>query len=84
MTLEVPDVVAARSECSSDELLFGMVYGLLWQGKLSLGQAGQALGLSKPALIDAIGGRKLPMPYDEEDAAKDLETIRRLWPKAKG
>ena len=61
-----------------------MAVGLLLQGRLTLGQAGAALGLSKPALMEAMNERRLPMPYDERDAVNDLDAIRRLWPNGDG
>jgi predicted HTH domain antitoxin len=79
MTLQVPDTVAAQADCTAPELIFGMVIGLFFQGRLSLGQAGAALGLSKPDLMRQLNERGLPMPYGADDAARDLAVIDRLW-----
>ena len=80
MTLQVPDRVASQAGCTTPELIFGLVVGLFFQGRLSLGQAGEALGLSKPGFIERLHKLGLPMPYTSDDATHDLETINRLWP----
>ena len=80
MTLQVPDTVATQAGCTAPELVFGLVVGLFFQGRLSLGQAGEALGISKPAFMDRLHEHGLPMPYRAEDAANDLAAIDRLWP----
>jgi predicted HTH domain antitoxin len=79
MTLQVPDTVAAQADCTASELIFGMVIGLFYQGRLSLGQAGAALGLSKPDLMRQLNEGGLPMPYSANDASQDLIVIERLW-----
>ena len=80
MTLQVPDSIAAQAGCTNPELIFGLVVGLFFQGRLSLGQAGEALGLSKPSLMEQLHALELPMPYGAEDASHDLDAINRVWP----
>lgn len=79
MTLQVPDSVATQADCTPAELIFGMVVGLFYQGRLSLGQAGEALGLSKSDMMQQLHERGLPMAYGADDAAKDLAAIDRLF-----
>lgn len=79
MTLQVPDALASQAGCTTEELFFGLVAGLFLEGRLSLGQAGDAVGLSKPEMMEALHGRGLPMPYDAQDALGDLSAIDRLW-----
>lgn len=81
MTLHIPDSIAAQSQCGPQELLFGLAVGLFMDGRLTLGQAGNALGLSKPEFMALLGQRGIPMPYDEADLEKDLQTLDRLFPK---
>ena len=80
MTLQVPDSIAAQAGCTNPELIFGLVVGLFFQGRLSLGQAGEALGLSKPGFMEQLHTLGLPMPYSAEDASHDLDAINRVWP----
>lgn len=75
MTLQVPDTLASQADCSASELIFGMVIGLFFQGRLSLGQAGAALGLSKPQMMEELSARDLPMSYSAEDAEQDVAAI---------
>ncbi|WP_395745948.1 UPF0175 family protein [Prosthecobacter sp.] len=79
MILQVPDTVATQADCTEQELFFGMVVGLFYQGRLSLGQAGEAVGLSKPEMMFELNKRGLPMSYDADDATKDLAAIDGLW-----
>ena len=80
MTLQVPDNLVAQAGCTTPELIFGLVVGLFFQGRLSLGQAGEALGLSKPGFMERLHDLGLPMPYSTEDARHDLDAINRVWP----
>jgi predicted HTH domain antitoxin len=80
MTLQIPDDLAAQAGCTTPELIFGLVVGLFFQGRLTLGQAGAALGVSKPSFMEQLHLLGLPMPYGAEDAHQDLDAINRLWP----
>ena len=80
MTLTIPDDVAAQADCSHSELVWGLVIGLLYQGRLTLGQAGSALGLTKPDFMARMSEQGLAMPYSVADAAQDLDTLDRIWP----
>jgi predicted HTH domain antitoxin len=81
MTLQIPDSMAAQSGYSPQELIFGLAVGLVMDGRLSLGQAGAALGLSKPEFMQLLHQRGIPMPYDEKEVETDLHTLRRLFPE---
>ncbi|MDP1592181.1 MAG: UPF0175 family protein [Prosthecobacter sp.] len=78
---DTPDSLAVQSGCSSQELLFGLAVGLFMDGRLTLGQAGNALGLSKPEFMQLLGQRGIPMPYNEADLADDLKKLDRLFTK---
>ncbi|MDB6006642.1 MAG: hypothetical protein JWR15_3629 [Prosthecobacter sp.] len=82
MTLQVPDKIATQADCTAADLIFGMVIGLFYQGRLSLGQAGEALGLSKPDMMQQLHEHGLPMSYSAEDAAKDLVVINQMFAQA--
>jgi predicted HTH domain antitoxin len=83
MTIQVPDNLAAQAGCTTPELIFGLVVGLFFQGRLSLGQAGEALGLSKSRLMEQLHDLGLPMPYSADDASHDLDAINRVWPSTR-
>lgn len=81
MILEIPEAIADHCECDEAELLFGLTLGLFLQGRLSGGQAGVALGLPRSAFLDALHDRGIALPYEPGEAARDLATVERLWPR---
>lgn len=80
MQLTVPDDLLGHTGCSDADLLFDLAVGLFLDGRLTLGRAAGLAGLAKPAFLDELGRRRIPMPYDEEDLAADLQTLRELFP----
>ncbi len=80
MILEIPEAIADHCECDEAELLFGLTLGLFLQGRLSGGQAGSALGLPRSAFLDALHDRGIALPYDADEATRDLAAVERLWP----
>jgi predicted HTH domain antitoxin len=80
MELTVPDEIAAQTGCSEGELLFDLAVGLFLDGRLTSGHAAHLAGLSKIAFLDELGRRRIAMPYDEQDLATDLQTLRELFP----
>lgn len=84
MILEIPEAIADQCECDEGELLFGLTLGLYLQGRLTGGQAGAALGVSRTTFLDALHERGIPMPYEAGEAAADLSVIERLWPRDHG
>ena len=83
MQLAVPDDLAMESGCTPRELLFGLAVGLVLEGRLTLGRAAGLAGLSKIAFLEELGRRRIPMPYDEQDIAADLQTLREVFPGQK-
>lgn len=75
MTLQAPDTVAAQAACTALE----PINYLFFQGRLSLGQAGYALGLSEVGLMCELDERGLPMPYEVDEAVAALALIDPLW-----
>lgn len=81
MQLEIPDRLAKEAGCSERDLQFGLVVGLYLEGRLSLGQSSDALGVSKEQFMRELSVRGLPVAYGEEEARRDAETVARLWPR---
>jgi len=50
------------------------------QGRLSMGQAGSALGLSNPDFTARLNDLRQPMPYRPEDAASELLQFHPMLP----
>jgi predicted HTH domain antitoxin len=80
MELTVPDEIVAQTGCSTRELLFDLAVGLLLDGRLTLGRAATLAGLSKISFLEELGRRRIPVPYDEQDVAADVQTLRELFP----
>lgn len=80
MQLTVPDEFVAQSGCSTRELLFDLAVGMFLDGRLTLGLAASLAGLPRIAFLDELGRRRIPMPYDEEDLASDIQTLREMFP----
>jgi predicted HTH domain antitoxin len=81
MQLIVPDEIAEQTGCSGSELLFNLAVGLFLDGRLTLGHSALLAGLSKSVFLDELGRRGIPMPYDEQDLAADLRTLREIFPE---
>jgi predicted HTH domain antitoxin len=81
MRLEIPETVTLNANCSNLDLTFGLVFGLLWQGKLSLGQAATALSITRPEFMAELASRDLPLPYSLSEARDDLQLVDQLWPQ---
>lgn len=81
MQLTVPDELVAQSGCSDRELLFDLAVGLFLDGRLTLGLAANLAGLPRIAFLDELGRRRIPMPYDEEQLAADVQTLREVFPE---
>ena len=80
MQLTVPDEFVTQTGCSTGELLFDLAVGLFLDGRLTLGRAANLANLSRIAFLDELGRRRIPMPYDEQDLAADLQTLREVFP----
>ena len=83
MQLTVPDEFVTQTGCSPRDLLFDLAVGLFLDGRLTLGRAANLAGLPRIAFLDELGRRRIPMPYDEQDIAADLQTLREVFPGQK-
>ena len=79
MQLTVPDELVAQSGCSERELLFDLAVGLFLDGRLTLGMAAKLAGLPRIDFLDELGRRRIPMPYDEEQLAADVQLLREVF-----
>ena len=71
LTLHLPDSL----DMTAQEVTALLVARLYEQGKLSLGQAAELVGLSKPAFAEALGHQGVSVfNYPPEDIARDAAT----------
>ena len=47
-------------------------------GTISLGKAGEIVGLSKQEMLHRLSIRRIPINYDVDDLESDLETLDRV------
>ena len=55
-----------------------VVLHLYKNGTISLGKAGEILGLSKQEMLHLLGIRRIPINYTTDDLNSDLETLDRV------
>jgi predicted HTH domain antitoxin len=82
MELRLPDQLVRGLDMTEQQLRLGLAIGLYVDRRVTLGRAAEIAGISKPAFLDALGQRRIPINYDLADLASDLKTIQRLRPPA--
>ena len=78
MNVTLPDHLIMGIELTEREVVFELALGLYIDHKATLGQAARLAGMSRPAFLDALGERRIPIHYDEADLASDLQTLHVL------
>lgn len=78
MKLTLPDTLIEGITLNEKDILFELALGLYVDRKATLGQAARLAGMSRPAFLDALGERHVPIHYDEADLEADLRTLRTL------
>lgn len=84
MELKLPDDLLKGQEVTEEELRFDLALGLFIDRKVTLGRAARIAAMSKPAFLDELGKRKIPVHYDAQDLESDLRTLRALEEQTKG
>jgi predicted HTH domain antitoxin len=58
------------------------VLSLFAEGKMTVGRANRALGLTRLQFMDLLQERSIPIvDYTVEDFDKDLKAVEQLWPE---
>ncbi len=61
-----------------------LVFSLFSEGKISSGKAGKLLGLSRLEFIELLKTRGIAfVNYNEEELKAEIESVRKIKPKAK-
>ncbi len=81
MELTVPDELIEKTDLTQDQLRFELALGLYIDQRVTLGRAAEIAAISKPAFLDELGKRKIPIHYDFEDLRADLKTITSIQGK---
>jgi predicted HTH domain antitoxin len=83
MELRLPDQLVRGLEMTEDEWLLDLALGLYVDRRVTLGRAAEIARISKPAFMDALGSRRIPINYDRADLESDLGTIADLRGRAR-
>jgi len=78
MNLVIPDRLIQGIALTEQDILFELALGLYVDQKASLGQAARLADLSRPAFLDALGERRIPIHYDKADLAADIQTLQSI------
>jgi len=78
MELSLPDELLRGTQLTEDQLRLDLALGLYFDGKVTLGRGAEIAGISKPAFLDELGKRRIPVHYGRDDLEADLKTIAKL------
>ena len=76
MKIELPDHLTAR--VAEREVFLDLAVGMYAAKRLTLGQAAELAGVSQGELQRELGRRQIPVHYDLEDLAHDLQAAAEL------
>jgi predicted HTH domain antitoxin len=78
MVLSLPDQLIRGIDMPESQWRLDLAIGLYVDRRVTLGRGAEIAGISKPAFLDALGERKVPVNYDAADLAHDLRTIEAI------
>lgn len=78
MEIKVSDELVRGIEMTEEQWLLNLAIGLFVDHRVTLGRGAAIAGISKPAFLDALGQRRIPIHYDAADLEGDLKTIANL------
>lgn len=78
MSLVIPDDILRAANISAGELRREIALLLFQQDKLTLGQASEFAGMSQLEFQRLLASHHIPVHYDSQEFANDLETLHRL------
>jgi predicted HTH domain antitoxin len=84
MEIRLPDELVRGIKMTEQQWLLDLAIGLFVDRRVSLGRGAEIAGISKPAFLDALGQRQIPINYDASDLDGDLKTISKLRAQASG
>ncbi|HVB62671.1 MAG TPA: UPF0175 family protein [Ktedonobacteraceae bacterium] len=76
MSLVIPDDFLRAANMSAGELRREIALLLFQQDKLTLGQASKFAGMSQLEFQQLLAGHHIPIHYDSQEFADDLDTLR--------
>ena len=76
MKIDVPDVIAGR--LTPNELLLDLAIGMYTARRITLGRGAEVTGLTQTEFQRELARRRIPLHYDLEDLAIDLQAVREM------
>ena len=76
MKIDVPDAVA--NHFTPDELLLDLAMGMYAARHITLGRGAEMTGLTQLAFQRELARRRIPLHYDLEDLAIDVQAVREM------
>jgi len=76
MKLELPEHLAARLE--ERDVLLDLAVGMYAANHVTLGQAAEVAGVSQGELQRELGRRHIPVHYELQDLAQDLQAAAEI------
>jgi predicted HTH domain antitoxin len=77
MSLVIPDDILRAANMSAGERRREIALLLFQQDKLTLGQASEFAAMSQLEFQRRLASRHIPVHYDRQEFADDLDTLRR-------
>jgi predicted HTH domain antitoxin len=73
MSILLPEEI--ERQYTSEELRLYLALGMYWDRCVTLGQGAMIAGLSQSEFLHELGARRIPVHYDETDAAADIRMV---------
>jgi predicted HTH domain antitoxin len=77
MTIELPDKELDSLHLTSERVRLETAAGLYATREITLSRGARIAGISYTAFLQELGKRGIAISYSEEDALRDIETVRR-------
>jgi predicted HTH domain antitoxin len=78
MSVLLPEEI--ERQFTSEDIKLHLALGMFLDHRVTLGQGAAIAGLSQSEFLHELGKRRIPIHYDESDAAADIATAER-WGK---
>jgi predicted HTH domain antitoxin len=78
MSVTIPDTVLQAARMSEAEMSQEIAILLFEKEKVTLAQASRLAGMAQLQFQQLLASRGIPLHYDVEAFAEDLETLRRM------
>jgi predicted HTH domain antitoxin len=75
MPIMLPEDI--ERQFTSEDLQLHLALGMFSDHRVTLGQGAAIAGLSQSEFLRELGARRIPVHYDEADAAADIAAVER-------